>query len=456
MSTPDQQRERVDVREVWPHEALDFTPWLADNLGPLGEELDLRLKLVARETPIGPYFLDILAKETDTGSLVAIENQLEWTDFHHLAQLLVYTAGRRARVAIWVATEFLYELAEVLHRLNEWTVDGVKFYGVKVEVVQAAEGSQPEARFRKVIYPGGWDKNETLPRGRIDEGARMYQKFFEPLIDAVASAGNFQPRPIQRFGHGGRHFRSLHIEGISYAVSFNAPNNAWVTPFIEAGDKERTKHIFDSLHARRSELQAAISIDPVPEWHWYRYDRWNFSSINIRKDGSINDPPEKRDETRRWMLDLLPKLKDAFEPRVEEILADADAQDQQLDSSPAAGGEGGVTARRSDWKTEPLTVPQPIPTPYRVWTDGEMGAIRCGYVPHMMEEKWFIFMEENRLLAHRSWTGIAIYKATFASVEGGYVFESAVVTGDDTKYRRSSDEAESQTLEALIASYLLG
>ena len=114
-----------------------------------------------------------------------------------------------------------------------------------------------------------------------------------------------------------------------------------------------------------------------------------------------------------------------------------------------------MTARRSSWTVEPLTIPQPIPPPSRVWTDDEMGAIRRGYVPWIMDEKWFIFMEQNRLFAHRSWTGIGIYEATFASTEGGYVIESAVVTGDETKYRRSSDKAESLTLEALIASYLL-
>ena len=114
-----------------------------------------------------------------------------------------------------------------------------------------------------------------------------------------------------------------------------------------------------------------------------------------------------------------------------------------------------VMARRSDWKTGPLTVPQPILAPARIWTNDEMGAIRRGYVPAIMDEKWFIFMEGNRLFAHRSWTGVGIYEATFASTEGGHVIESAVVTGDETKYRRSSDEEESQTLEVLIASYLL-
>ena len=46
----------------------------------------------------------------------------------------------------------------------------------------------------------------------------------------------------------------------------------------------------------------------------------SFCSINIRTDGAIDDPPEKRDEIRAWMLDLLPKFKEVFDPRVEDIL----------------------------------------------------------------------------------------------------------------------------------------
>ena len=112
-------------------------------------------------------------------------------------------------------------------------------------------------------------------------------------------------------------------------------------------------------------------------------------------------------------------------------------------------------ARRSSWNIEPLAIPEPIPAPARVWTDDEMASIRRGYIPWIMDEKWFIFMEGNRLFAHRSWTGIGVYEATFAPTDSGHVIESAVVTGDETKYRRSSDEDESLTLEVLIASFLL-
>jgi len=51
-----------------------------------------------------------------------------------------------------------------------------------------------------------------------------------------------------------------------------------------------------------------------------------------------------------------------------------------------------------------------------------MERIRRGYIPSIMEEKWFIFMEEDRLFAHRSWTGLGVYEAIFARIDGGYAF----------------------------------
>ena len=116
---------------------------------------------------------------------------------------------------------------------------------------------------------------------------------------------------------------------------------------------------------------------------------------------------------------------------------------------------GEVTARQGDWEAHPLTHPESIPPPTRIWTSEEMDHIREGYIPHMMEEKWFIFMEGNRLFAHRSWTGLGVYEATFAPVDGGYVISSAVVTGDRSEYERSSDQDESLILEMFIAGHLL-
>lgn len=52
--------KRVDLRMLWPKEALDFTPWLARNLDALGSVLGLDLELRLQEAPVGPFSLDLL------------------------------------------------------------------------------------------------------------------------------------------------------------------------------------------------------------------------------------------------------------------------------------------------------------------------------------------------------------------------------------------------------------
>ena len=80
--------EKADLREAWPHEAADFTPWLGDHVSELGAALGLELELQSSEAPVGTLSLDLLARDTGTNRTVIIENQLEPTDHDHLAKLL--------------------------------------------------------------------------------------------------------------------------------------------------------------------------------------------------------------------------------------------------------------------------------------------------------------------------------------------------------------------------------
>ena len=207
--------ETVDVQTVWPREDDDFTPWLAKNLHLLGEAINMKLELLQPEARVGPYYLDILAKEVDRGVKVAIENQYGTTDMTHLGQLLIYAAGEDAGIAIWVAAEFGYEHAQALHRLNEWTRDGIDFYGVKVEVLKIGD-SLPAPVFRQVVYPGGWNKDITLQSGAMSAVARKFHDFFQPLIGELMQTGFADKPPRQRFGHTGRYFPSRLHSVISY------------------------------------------------------------------------------------------------------------------------------------------------------------------------------------------------------------------------------------------------
>ena len=90
------QIERLDLRKAWPDEAADFTPWLEEHIGELGEVLGLDLEVESREAPVGDFSLDLLVRDTGTGRPVIIENQLEQTNHDHLGKLLTYAGGPKA------------------------------------------------------------------------------------------------------------------------------------------------------------------------------------------------------------------------------------------------------------------------------------------------------------------------------------------------------------------------
>ena len=294
------QEQLVDVRQLWEHEALNFTPWLAENLESLGDAIGLKLELVQQERLIGSMYLDILARESRTDTLVAIENQLEWTDTDHLGRLLIYAAGSGAKVAILVAPEFMFEHAQVLHQLNEWTRSNARFYGVKVEV-RRTDDALLVPRFRKVVYPGGWDKSITLtwplpPRPEVQQ----HQDFFQPIIEKLASdSGLLSVR--QRFDYRDRLFPFSVNPAVGYAVSF-WKSEAWVYLHIDTNDS--TEGLFHELQADREEIESEFQVFPKQEWWWARSR--TFATIGIRKTGSIDDPPDELEATASGCSILFP------------------------------------------------------------------------------------------------------------------------------------------------------
>ena len=244
MTTPDDSCEKPDVRSKWPSESGDFTPWLACHLDQLGDEIGLDLEFVEREKLIDSLYLDILAKDADSDALVAIENQLEWSDIDHLGRLLIYTAGVDAKVAVWVAPDFYRHHARVLHRLNESTHEDIRFYCVKVDLFRCEDDPEPKPCFRKVVYPGGWDKDATLSPQTPTPEAQKHQDFFQPLIEEMLGS-NFPDKPVQRFDYTGRLFPTLGLKWVGYAVSLEEGRNnkgAWVTLHIETGSIEEANY----------------------------------------------------------------------------------------------------------------------------------------------------------------------------------------------------------------------
>ena len=108
MTTPNLAKieQERDLNKAWAHEAYDFTPWLAMNIGELGEALGMDLGEPRTEVSVGGYSLDILATDLSSSKPVIIENQLGTTDHTHLGQLLTYAAGLDGGTVVWVTGNF--------------------------------------------------------------------------------------------------------------------------------------------------------------------------------------------------------------------------------------------------------------------------------------------------------------------------------------------------------------
>lgn len=107
MPTSLQRLTLVPVREVWPHEAHDFTPWLLMNVDVLSDLLGMELALTVAEHPVGGFSLDLLGRDESTGQTVIVENQLETSDHTHLGQILTYAAGTDPSTIVWITTGFV-------------------------------------------------------------------------------------------------------------------------------------------------------------------------------------------------------------------------------------------------------------------------------------------------------------------------------------------------------------
>ena len=103
-------------------------------------------------------------------------------------------------------------------------------------------------------------------------------------------------------------------------------------------------------------------------------------------------------------------------------------------------------AHRNDWKTEPMPDQHDSFVLNRSFSEEEMEALRRGNIPQAMEDKWFWYMEDSTLWAHRSWTGYCIYQIEFKEDNNHLV----TVNRDPEQYKCTSIEEDLENLNMLL------
>jgi len=150
--------KKVPLREVWKHEALDFTNWLAlnENLTLLGDELAIDFVTAETEKGVGSFSVDILAEDSN-GKKIIIENQFGNTDHDHLGKLITYASGLQAENIIWVVENVREEHEQAINWLNEHTNEDANFFLIEIKALRIGD-SEPAPQFNVVCKPNNWAK----------------------------------------------------------------------------------------------------------------------------------------------------------------------------------------------------------------------------------------------------------------------------------------------------------
>ncbi len=243
---------RVSLREVWAHEAHDFTAWLEENLDVLNDALDLNLVDASREQAAGSFSVDLVA-EDEAGDRLVIENQLEKSNHDHLGKLITYLAAMEARAAIWIVSEPRPEHIRAVGWLNESSAD---FYLLKVEAIRI--GDSPAAPLLTLIAgPSEETRRVRDTKKEFGERHEIRLRWWTELLDRAKAATRLHaaisPSRYSYVATGaGKRGLSFH-----YAV---AQHETWVHLYIDRGrgqDRENLE-VFESLRAHQEEIEQAF------------------------------------------------------------------------------------------------------------------------------------------------------------------------------------------------------
>jgi hypothetical protein len=297
--------ERVPLREVWPHEAHDFTQWLQENIDVLNAALDLSLVNVDREQASGPFSIDLVA-EDEGGGTVIIENQLEKSNHDHLGKLITYLTGMSAKTAIWIVSDPRPEHVAAVAWLNEAT--SAAFYMVKVEAVRIG-GSPPAPLFTQIVGPSSESRDVGQTKKEIAERYGIRKRWWGELIERSTPISKLHAHitPSEYSWIGA----SSGIRGLNFNYVVTQDDCA-AELYIDRGknSEEQNKAIFDQLFAYKNEIERSFG-EPLS---WERLEGKRGCRIRCSTPGGYRSPEEEWPTIQDRIIEEMKQLEQALRP----------------------------------------------------------------------------------------------------------------------------------------------
>jgi hypothetical protein len=307
--------ERVPLRDVWPHEALDFSTWLEANIDILNEYLPVPIDpdTVAREASAGSFSIDLIAEDSN-GSHIVIENQLERSNHDHLGKLITYAAVRGATTAIWLVSDPRDEHVRAMSWLNDSGT--IAFWLFKIEAIKIGD-SLPAPVLTKIVGPAEEIVVRPPSNSQSDAREQSRRQFFERLLEYAEQRTNLH-KGVRPSGHPwvGRNYR-----GVSWVYGVRTSGTR-VMLYIERGQGRLLENdaIFESLLQHRDDIEAKFGA--ALTWEAKETNRSRTIGMDFNDGGW--ETPNLWNAAIETTVDAMIRLDGAISPFLSDALGAAD------------------------------------------------------------------------------------------------------------------------------------
>ena len=301
--------ERVPLRDVWPHEAHDFTQWLEENIDVLSEAIDRNIVNAEREKKTENTLSVDLVAEDEAGSFIIIENQLERSNHDHLGKLITYLTAMRANSAVWIVAEPRSEHVAALTWLNESS--SADFYLLKIEAIQI-ENSSPAPLLTLIVGPS--EEGKSIGRSKQEMGERdeIRFKWWSLLVQHPDAKLHRHITPNKYSWIG----LSSGVRGIGFNyVSTKQSSGAEVYIDRGKGMNHENLHIFDHLHGNKDEIEGEFG----GALSWERLEGKRACRVRAAVPGGYHDSEDAWSATHDRMTAAMNRLVGAIRPHLASL-----------------------------------------------------------------------------------------------------------------------------------------
>ena len=295
----------VDVRELWSHEQLDFSNWLArdENLEYLNDIIGLTLTDADKEVYVGSYRCDIVAKDETSDITVIIENQLESTNHDHLGKIITYASGLDAKVIIWIVKETKEEHRAAIEWLNNNTNKNINFFLIEIHAYKIGN-SNPAPKFEVVEKPNDFIKRSKTNSNDNELNKRQVERkiFWEQFNNVLVKKG--KPFNLRKATTDHWYEVAMGTSEAHVSISLVNKNNHIVVEVYVSDNKD----LFDNLFKHKDKIEQELGFKLI----WDRLNNKKASCIKYIIDGLDFNHHDNYEKLMNQSIDAAVSMRDTF------------------------------------------------------------------------------------------------------------------------------------------------